>query len=96
MSALGFENRYRTKDDHYRWLSWVAVPEDGKVYCSARDVTDDKVRAADLLLHENIVQSHRSPVVAFDPVYWLTAFNDAHSERSFRLLFTDPQSATIC
>ena len=42
MPALRFENRYRTKDDQWRWLSWVAVPEDGKIYCSARDVTQDK------------------------------------------------------
>jgi sigma-B regulation protein RsbU (phosphoserine phosphatase) len=26
----------------YRWLSWVAVPEGGKVYCVARDITSRK------------------------------------------------------
>ena len=39
--ALRFENRYRCKNGTYRWLSWVAVPEDGKFYCSARDITDE-------------------------------------------------------
>jgi len=39
--ALRFENRYRAKDGTYRWLSWVAVPEEGKFYCSARDITDE-------------------------------------------------------
>ena len=46
--ALRFENRYRTKGGEWRWLSWVAVPDEGKVYCSARDITDDKIRAAEL------------------------------------------------
>jgi len=48
MPALRFENRYRCKDGSYRWLSWVAVPEEGKFYCSARDVTDDVAAAAQL------------------------------------------------
>ncbi|NVD43518.1 PAS domain-containing sensor histidine kinase [Qipengyuania atrilutea] len=36
---LQFKNRYRHKDGTYRWLSWNCVPERGKFYCSARDVT---------------------------------------------------------
>ncbi|MEG3168087.1 PAS domain S-box protein [Sphingomonas sp. LB3N6] len=46
--ALRFDNRYRKKDGGWRWLSWVAVPDNGKVYCSARDITDDKEREAEL------------------------------------------------
>ncbi|WP_374945008.1 PAS domain-containing protein [Sphingomonas sp.] len=45
LPALHFENRYRHKDGGWRWLSWVAVPDDAKVYCSARDITEDKERA---------------------------------------------------
>ncbi len=37
---LGFECRVRTRDGDYRMLSWVAMPEGGKFYCSARDVTE--------------------------------------------------------
>jgi len=37
--VLRLENRYRAKDGAYRWLSWVAVPDGGKYYCSARDIT---------------------------------------------------------
>jgi PAS domain S-box-containing protein len=44
-AVLRFENRYRTKAGDYRWLSWVAVPEEGKFYCSARDVTFEKEQA---------------------------------------------------
>ena len=46
--VLNFENRYRRKDGSYRWLSWVAVPEGGKMYCSARDVTSVRHQAAAL------------------------------------------------
>jgi len=39
-----FENRYRTKEGTYRWLSWRvnALPERGLVYGMARDVDDHK------------------------------------------------------
>ncbi|HEX8486895.1 PAS domain-containing protein [Sphingomonas sp.] len=46
--VLSFENRYRGRDGAWHWLSWVAVPADGKVYCTARDVTEDRVREAEL------------------------------------------------
>lgn len=43
--VLRFENRYRHKDGSYRWLSWVAVQEEEKVYCSARDMTREHEQA---------------------------------------------------
>ena len=43
-----FENRYRARDGGYRWLSWTAVPEGGRSYCSGRDITEDKAREAAL------------------------------------------------
>ncbi|WP_372237918.1 PAS domain-containing protein [Pseudomonas sp. LP_7_YM] len=43
--VLNLENRYRHRDGSYRWLSWVAVPEGGKMYCSARDITTEKRQA---------------------------------------------------
>jgi PAS domain S-box-containing protein len=46
--VLNFENRYRRKDGNYRWLSWVAVPEGKKLYCSARDITAEKQQAEQL------------------------------------------------
>jgi PAS domain S-box-containing protein len=49
LPALRFENRYRHKDGGWRWLSWVAVPDDNKVYCSARDVTVEKEAQAELV-----------------------------------------------
>ncbi|WP_084631776.1 GAF domain-containing protein [Agrobacterium larrymoorei] len=43
-----FENRYRTTAGGWRWLSWVAVREGGKLYSITRDVTDEKSRQAEL------------------------------------------------
>jgi len=41
--SVHFENRYRCKDGSYRWLLWDAAPgESGKIYASARDVTQRK------------------------------------------------------
>jgi PAS domain S-box-containing protein len=49
-STLLFENRYRCKDGSYRWLSWNATPvvRQGLIYCSVRDVTEQKRVAAEL------------------------------------------------
>ena len=46
--ALLFHNRCRHRDGSYRWLSWSVTPENGHSYCIARDITEDKVRAAEL------------------------------------------------
>ncbi len=40
-----FENRFRTRDGSYRWLSWTAAPEGGRLYCAARDVTAARQQA---------------------------------------------------
>ncbi|MCJ2018946.1 PAS domain-containing protein [Methylobacterium sp. E-065] len=45
-AVTGFENRYRRKDDDYRWLSWNAVARDGLIYSVVRDVTAEKEQAA--------------------------------------------------
>ena len=37
-----FETRFRHKDGSYRWLSWKAVKDDGRIYAMARDVTELK------------------------------------------------------
>jgi PAS domain S-box-containing protein len=46
--AIRFPNRYRCKDGSYRWISWVGVPEEGMVYCSGRDITEEKAAEAEL------------------------------------------------
>ncbi|MDR6992135.1 PAS domain-containing protein [Luteimonas sp. 3794] len=46
--VLHFENRLRTRSGGVRTLSWVATPESGRFYCSARDVTDINAAASAL------------------------------------------------
>jgi PAS domain S-box-containing protein len=45
VKTLRFESRFRHKDGTYRWFSWTAVPERGRIYCVARDVTEEKAAA---------------------------------------------------
>jgi PAS domain S-box-containing protein len=40
--TLPFENRLRHQGGSYRWLSWTAVVDEGRLYAVARDVTDLK------------------------------------------------------
>ena len=61
---LNLETRYRHRDGSYRWLSWVAVPESGKLYCSARDITTEKQQAEALRTAEEALrQSHKMDAV---------------------------------
>ncbi|MDA7416423.1 response regulator [Xenophilus arseniciresistens] len=46
--TVDFENRYRCQDGSYRWLSWTAVPDGGRLYTAARDVTRQREREAEL------------------------------------------------
>ncbi len=54
--VLRFENRYRTKTGEWRWLSWVAVPYEGKLYSSTRDITPEKTAADNLLAAEEALR----------------------------------------
>ena len=54
--VLKFDNRYHTKDGEWRWLSWVAVPFEGKLYSSARDVTLERRQAETLALAEDALR----------------------------------------
>jgi PAS domain S-box-containing protein len=59
-----FDNRYRHKDGGYRWLSWVAIPDGGKIYCSARDITAEREFQAELAnAQEALRQSHKMEAV---------------------------------
>lgn len=49
---IGFENRYRHKEGGFRWLSWVATPEAGLIYASARHITAEKEQAEALKVAE--------------------------------------------
>ncbi|MBB3844601.1 PAS domain S-box protein [Xanthomonas arboricola] len=51
--TMFFENRFRTIDGDYRSLSWSAVAVADRLYCVARDVTEQKQRDAALLEAED-------------------------------------------
>jgi PAS domain S-box-containing protein len=48
IAAPRFENRYRRKDGSYRWVSWIAVPDDDLIHAVGRDITAEK-EAAEVL-----------------------------------------------
>lgn len=47
-STRQFENRLRHRDGSFRWLSWTAVPDRGRIYVVARDVTVIKAAEEEL------------------------------------------------
>jgi PAS domain S-box-containing protein len=50
--TLHFENRYICKNGQYIWLSWKVAPDvlTGNLYCTARDVTEEKKKNEELLI----------------------------------------------
>lgn len=62
--AIRFPNRYRCKDGTYRWISWVGIPEDEMIYCSGRDITEEKAAEAELVsAQEALRQSQKMEAV---------------------------------
>ena len=48
VAYYGFENRYRHRDGGWVWLSWNVVRERAEIYCSARDISEEKRAQEDL------------------------------------------------
>ena len=89
---LQFVNRYRRKDGDYRWLSWNCVPEKGKFYCSARDITEDVLNKSalasseeDATLREQFIAvlSHdlRNPLAALQSGFYILGREAELSDR---------------
>ncbi|WP_156312202.1 PAS domain-containing protein, partial [Methylobacterium platani] len=55
-AQANFETRTRHRDGSHRWLSWNAVPRDGRVYATVRDVTAVKAQAAALAQAEEALR----------------------------------------
>jgi PAS domain S-box-containing protein len=82
-----FENRYRTKAGCWRWLSWVAVPEGGKLYSITRDVTDEKARQVELQdalaarkVFADVVESSPASILVMDRDFNILALNSANAD----------------
>ncbi len=59
-----YENRYRHKDGGWRWISWVAAPDENLVYASGRHVTAEREAAAELAAtQETLRQSQKMEAV---------------------------------
>jgi PAS domain S-box-containing protein len=43
-----FQNRFRHRDGSYRWISWKAAPDRGRIYATGRDITELKDAENDL------------------------------------------------
>jgi PAS domain S-box-containing protein len=65
--TVAFENRYRTKDGTYRWLSWksTTVPQLGVTYATARDVTETKESAERLQQQARELEAANKELEAF-------------------------------
>jgi PAS domain S-box-containing protein len=62
--AIRFLNRYRCKDGSYRWISWVGIQEEGYVYCTGRDVTEEREAEAKLAeAQEALRQAHKMEAI---------------------------------
>jgi PAS domain S-box-containing protein len=59
-----FENRLKTKDGSYRWLSWFAVQDRGLNYATGRDITDLKRAEEQLhILRRELADASRQATV---------------------------------
>jgi PAS domain S-box-containing protein len=59
-----YDSRVRHHDGSYRWISWVAAPEQGLIYANGRHVTAEKQAAEDLLAaQEQLRQSQKMEAV---------------------------------
>ncbi|MEP7102093.1 MAG: ATP-binding protein, partial [Burkholderiales bacterium] len=59
-----YDSRVRHHDGSYRWISWVAAPEQGLIYASGRHVTAEKQAADDLqAAQEQLRQSQKMEAV---------------------------------
>ena len=59
-----FDNRYKHRDGGFRWLSWVAAPEEGVVYAVGRNITAEREAADELArAQEALRQSQKMEAV---------------------------------
>lgn len=81
-STVDFVNRYATSDGGWAWIDWraVAVPEDGLIYASARDVTKRVAAEAALEASERqtrqILETAHDAFIQIDAAGLITDWNN--------------------
>jgi PAS domain S-box-containing protein len=75
------DTRFLCKDASWRWLSWVAISEDDKIYCSARDIDMQKTQGLALTQtlaeRDMLWRSSQDIYVAIDGDKKISAINPA-------------------
>ena len=89
--VIDFENRYRCKDGSYRWLSWVShpIPEKGKTYAIARDVT--QIKQTETRLRESEKRYRRLFNATNDGISLHEIVFDKGTPVDYRILDVNPQ-----
>jgi PAS domain S-box-containing protein len=82
--TIEFVNRYRTKDGRWRWLEWnaVSVPERGRVYGAARDITERRVAENESRRLASIVEFSNDPIITVSLDARITSWNPAAERMS--------------
>jgi len=62
--VCNFINRYRCKDETYRWLEWRSFPYQKSIYAVARDITDKKQIEQDLIAAKERAQESEAIIKA--------------------------------
>ncbi len=75
-SNIKFENRFKTKDGSYKWLSWNVslLPSEGIVFADVRDSTKQKLSEEALLMSE---KKYRT-LFEYDPDYTILFNKDGN------------------
>lgn len=82
--TIDFENRYQCQDGSWRWLSWKVQPvvEEGRLYATARDITERKAAEYELrrsrAVFESLFESLPGLFLVLTPALKIVAASDAY------------------
>jgi PAS domain S-box-containing protein len=79
-----FENRYRRKDGTWRWLSWSARAslEARMIYATARDITEQRAAASQIVQLNAELQQHASQLEAANKELEAFSYSVSHDLRA--------------
>jgi PAS domain S-box-containing protein len=81
--VLQFENRYRHKDGSWRVLSWKSAPQpDGRMYATARDVTERKQAELDIIALNRELTERQAALTASNKELESFSYSVSHDLRA--------------